>query len=301
MRLGAAVGAPCPLCGTSDATRIGIRGTREYAGADPRAEPHLVTYVLRCRNCDYFFVESLSSEAAPLEERHYADPLLYGGMKGGNEQSLTLRLAAIERHGARGRLLDVGAGKGEFVRVASAAGWNAEGIEPSAALAHDARAHGANVRAGYLDPKANLPTGAFDAVTLLHVLEHVDKPVDMLRSLQPYLTPGGVIFVEVPNCDSYLLRFVDFYYAARGLRWSSRLSPFHPPYHRWGHSRKSLVYALKQSGYSVKEVGTFSGGDRGYGVSGSARRALLLIREWSSKALEVFGNRELLYAVARIQ
>ena len=301
MKLGVVAGPPCPLCGASEANRIGIRGNREYAGADPGAEPHLVTHVLRCRNCDYFYVESLASEAAKLEERHYADPLLYGGMKGGSEQALTLRVAAIERFGVRGRLLDVGAGKGEFVRVASAAGWNAEGIEPSAALAHDARAHGANVRAGHLDPTANLPTAAFDAVTMVHVLEHVDKPVDMLRSLKPYLTPQGVIFVEVPNCDSYFIRFVDLYYAARGLHWSARLSPFNPPYHRAGHSRRSLVYALEQSGYTVMEVGTFSGRDRGYGISGSARRALLLGREWASKALELFGNRELLYAVARIQ
>ncbi len=301
MKLGAAAGPPCPLCGESDATRIGIRGTREHAGADPHAEPHLVTYVLRCRNCDYFYIESLWSEAARLEKLHYADPLLYGGMKGGNEQAISSRLAVIERHGLRGRLLDVGAGKGEFVLEAAMAGWDAEGIEPSAALAHHARDHGANVREGYLDPSANVPTASYDAVTLLHVLEHVDKPVDLLRALQPYLTRDGVVFVEVPNCDSYFLRLVDAYYAARRLRWSARLSPFHPPYHRWGHSRKSLVYALKQGGYSVEEVGTLSGRDRGYGVSANARRGLLLIREWASRTLELFGNRELLYAVAKIQ
>jgi len=298
---GGASGPPCPLCGASDATRIGVRGTREYAGASPNAAPHLVTHVLRCRNCDYFYAESLWTEAAKLEERHYADPLLYGGMEGGDEHALSKRLSAIERHGTRGRLLDVGAGKGEFVRVASEAGWNAEGIEPSAPLAHHARAHGANVRDGYLDQAADVPAGAFDAVTLLHVLEHIDKPVSLLRSLQPYLAPDGILFVEVPNCDSYFLRLADLYYAARGLHWSARLSPFHPPYHRWGHSKKSLVYALKQSGYSVMEVGTLSGRDRGYGVTTRGRRGLSLLREWASRVLESFGNRELLYAVAKIQ
>ena len=48
--------------------------------------------------------------------------------------------------------------------------------------------------------------GKYDTVTMLHVLEHIENPVEFLKKVQSFVRPGGSIFVEVPDsCEfSYL-------------------------------------------------------------------------------------------------
>ena len=42
------------------------------------------------------------------------------------------------------------------------------------------------------------PSMKFDVVFLLHTLEHVVEPVELIRALGKYLKPGGVLYIEVP-------------------------------------------------------------------------------------------------------
>lgn len=39
----------------------------------------------------------------------------------------------------------------------------------------------------------------FDLITISHVLEHIPRPGDFMRSLKEHLNPGGHVFIEVPN------------------------------------------------------------------------------------------------------
>lgn len=41
----------------------------------------------------------------------------------------------------------------------------------------------------------------YDLIFLNHVLEHVAEPVEFLASLQSYLIPGGVLYIETPHAD----------------------------------------------------------------------------------------------------
>ncbi len=50
--------------------------------------------------------------------------------------------------------------------------------------------------------EAVLPETPFDAVTLVHALEHFADPVGVTARALPLLKPGGVLFVETPNADS---------------------------------------------------------------------------------------------------
>jgi SAM-dependent methyltransferase len=248
-----------------------------------------------------FYVESLNEEAANLERAHYSDADVYPGMGASAPAAALARIRLIEEQARRGTLLDVGAGKGEFVSAASAAGWDATGLEPSAGLARHAAESGARVRQGYADGTHPAAPGGFDVITLIHVLEHVETPVELLQSLRTQLKPDGMIFVEVPNCDSYFLRFVEAYYRARRLDWSPRLSPFHPPFHRIGYTSRSLRFALSACGYMVVDSGTFAGFDRDCGLGGSTGPVERLARRVLSQGLDLLGNRELLYAMASPQ
>ena len=129
----------------------------------------------------------------------------------------------------RGRLLDVGAGRGRFVASARAAGWDASGLEPFPRGA-----------APFVDAIAleDATYEELDAITLWHVLEHLDDPAAALARLRGWLRPGGTLVVGVPNLDSLQARL-------GGPRW------FHLdlPRHRTHFTARGLHAALSRAGF----------------------------------------------------
>ena len=111
---------------------------------------------------------------------------------------------------AGARLLDIGAGSGILVEQALAAGWQADGVEPSHNLANAAIARGLPVHCGVLPHPAI--GGRFDTVTLIDVIEHVPDPLDLLRSAAALLAPGGRMLIVTPDVNSVAAR-------AMGSRW----------------------------------------------------------------------------------
>ena len=100
-----------------------------------------------------------------------------------------------------GRVLDLGAGSGEFVFLMRALGKEAVGIEPNKGYSAWCREElGLDVRTAHLDPGL-FEAGRFDLIRLNHVLEHLNDPVKYLAMVRTWLAPGGVLYVEVPNIE----------------------------------------------------------------------------------------------------
>lgn len=97
-----------------------------------------------------------------------------------------------------GRLLDVGAGVGELVRLAREAGWQAVGVDVDPAVIAYACSRGRDVRLGDL-ARLGLPAASFDLVTLWNVIDFVPDPLGLLSECRRLLAPGGRIFVRTPN------------------------------------------------------------------------------------------------------
>jgi 2-polyprenyl-3-methyl-5-hydroxy-6-metoxy-1,4-benzoquinol methylase len=292
----------CPVCNSDNAKIIGIRGNREYTGADQSAEPHIVTSVVMCKTCGMIYTNPEIRGLEYLEEDHYNDPDNYMKELGEAIHAMFItRIQLIKKYTRSGqhRLLDIGAGKGEFLKAAAQYGFEATGIEPSARFSEYGKNQlGVNIFQGFLGSVEAITGHRYDVVVMNHVLEHVEQPVDLLNQIHSYLDNGGILFIEVPNCDSYLARLADLFFRIKGLRWSSRLSPLHPPFHKFGHTKRSLGYLLKTCNYKLIACKTFSGKDRSSFVK----------KSWKYKAAAFFsdifnliGNRELLCVVARKQ
>jgi SAM-dependent methyltransferase len=123
------------------------------------------------------------------------------------------RLGRIQRHLGAGPVLDAGSGGGEFVYLLNARGIPAEGIEPNAGYARYASDElGLNIRVAMFH-EVDLAPGRFSAITLFHVLEHLEDPVAELVRLRTALKPGGHLLVEVPSIVFPGMRFSEKWHA----------------------------------------------------------------------------------------
>lgn len=111
----------------------------------------------------------------------------------------------VESHGERGRLLDVGCAIGTELAAARDRGWDAVGLELSKTSLAVARERGHDARGERLE-SAGLDDESFDLVTLNHVLEHIPTPNDFLCEVRRVLRPGGLLFVAVPNVETWWVR-----------------------------------------------------------------------------------------------
>jgi 2-polyprenyl-3-methyl-5-hydroxy-6-metoxy-1,4-benzoquinol methylase len=143
-------------------------------------------------------------------------------------------LARLARYREGGRFLDVGCGGGFLVETARDLGWAAEGTEVSRSAVDFGRGKGLTIHVGVL-ADANLPAAAFDAITLMEVVEHVPDPVALLRECTALLRPGGALYLTTPNWGSLSRRLL-------GARWSP-VSRDHVVYFTPRHIRRALAAA----------------------------------------------------------
>jgi len=107
-------------------------------------------------------------------------------------------------------ILDFGTGAGRYASAAATAFRNAVvcgtdfGAEPPAGSYYDR----ALANLSYVQYDGLSSSARFDLILARHVLEHTHDPVAMLRGLLERLTPGGTIYVEVPNAASRTARLV---------------------------------------------------------------------------------------------
>lgn len=47
------------------------------------------------------------------------------------------------------------------------------------------------------------PTVKFNSIIMEHILEHIEEPVELLRRAKNWLSPDGLMFIGVPNANSF--------------------------------------------------------------------------------------------------
>jgi SAM-dependent methyltransferase len=102
---------------------------------------------------------------------------------------------AAEREG---RVFDYGCGLGASIYLLP----NAEGWDVSGEARARCRERGVRV----YDRLRDVPTGAYDTVLCRHVLEHVEEPLAVLRSMRALLKPTGTLVLVLPKERFWLPR-----------------------------------------------------------------------------------------------
>jgi SAM-dependent methyltransferase len=167
-------------------------------------------------------------------------------------------LRAITPAGA-GRILDVGCGKGFFVRACVDAGYAAEGIDLSQVAVEYAKAH-LGVRATWGGLSALKPElGTFDVVTLWATIEHLPNPGQTLRDIASTLRPGGHLLLDTGVADDWLDRLLPGV-----VQW------YDPPQHLFVFSVDGMRRLLGACGFEIVGV------DRCFDRTWSRRAARML-------------------------
>jgi 2-polyprenyl-3-methyl-5-hydroxy-6-metoxy-1,4-benzoquinol methylase len=173
------------------------------------------------------------------------------------------------------KLLDIGAGNGEFLYRMKKLGWSVEGTEfdPTAAKFAESN-YDVKVHVGELLDIA-LPSSTYDVITLNHVIEHVYEPERFLQECKRLLAPGGRIVILTPNSQS--LGHSLFKQHWRGLEIPRHLTIFSVDNFasmadRVGFIREKLTSTARISRYLFStsvhirqgRLNIGSGGNRGY-------------------------------------
>ena len=107
--------------------------------------------------------------------------------------------------GVRGPVLDVGSGRGEFLRLLRDRGVVARGIEVNPLSVEASRREGLEVAEGdALDLLGKTPAQSLGGVVAFQVVEHWPPAViyRFLREARRVLLPGGILILETINSDS---------------------------------------------------------------------------------------------------
>lgn len=112
-----------------------------------------------------------------------------------------------------GKLLDYGAGTGYFAHSMHNAGWDVTAIEKSSAAREQAK----ELFGMELLPEEELskqPDRKYNAVTLWHVMEHIQQLDNFWEEMYRILDESGIAIVAVPNSTSYDAEFYGEHWAA---------------------------------------------------------------------------------------
>jgi 2-polyprenyl-3-methyl-5-hydroxy-6-metoxy-1,4-benzoquinol methylase len=142
----------------------------------------------------------------------------------------------------KGKVLDVGCGNGGLLVRLRDLGWHVCGVEPDPAARNVASKNlGTEIYASIDE----VPSGAFDVVTMSHVIEHVPDPRETLRQCSRPLKTGGRLVITTPNANSWGREKF-------GQAWV----PLDPPRHLMVFTPISLSQCLADVGLKVETCTT---------------------------------------------
>lgn len=131
-------------------------------------------------------------------------------------------------------MLEIGCGGGFSLKAFEAMSMNATGIETSKPASDFARTR-LNVNVLNISFEAVDVQKKYDLVLLNHVLEHLIDPIASFKKLSNLVAPGGILYIRVPDHDSFDRR-------AYGSDW-----PAYAQYHVSNFSEKSLSLLFQKN------------------------------------------------------
>ena len=151
----------------------------------------------------------------------------------------------------KGRLLEIGCGRGLMLKRMAELGWQAEGLDIDPKAVDAARRQGLIVHLGTIAAQG-FPDDSFDAVVMSHVIEHVPDPRALVQECHRILKPGGRLVSITPNGGGWG-------HARYGPDWRG----LEPPRHLHIFTAESMTGLARTAGFSDAKVSSVVANARG--------------------------------------
>ena len=139
----------------------------------------------------------------------------------------------------KGKILDIGAGTGDFLAFVKQNGWQTIGVEPSQKAKEIALKKGVD----FVNETSELDNQSFDIITMWHVLEHVPDLEKQIHELKRLLKPNGTLIVAVPNFKSFDANHYKEFWAAYDV-----------PIHFWHFSKTAIKLLFEKQNMKLEKV-----------------------------------------------
>ena len=153
------------------------------------------------------------------------------------EERLRFYLPFLNEFTPDSKILDLGSGRGDWLKLLSKEGFKPGGVEVNEVFAEDSRKQGLDVVHG--DMMVHLghqPDNSLDLITAFHLIEHLssEKLFRLLDEIKRTLKPGGRVFMETPSSENLVVAACNFYA---------------DPTHHKPVNPHTLMFVLKQKGF----------------------------------------------------
>ncbi|MEO7989455.1 MAG: class I SAM-dependent methyltransferase [Chryseolinea sp.] len=199
-------------------------------------------YLVRCSSCRFVFCQRKPS--VDELKAHYA---LYPRANAISE--ITLKrydalLDTFEPYRKTNNIIDVGCGDGFFLEVAKKRKWNVFGTEFTQEAIDLCQQKGIQMTVSPLNPK-HYGSEFFDVITSFEVIEHINTPLDELKSFSAILRKGGIVYVTTPNFNSISRNILK-------EKWNIIEYPEHLSY----YTASTLTYLFQKNNFKRSEIST---------------------------------------------
>ena len=196
--------------------------------------------IVACSECGLIYVNPRLKPEIILRGYSEGHNENYVSQSIGRIETFTKGLSYVEKFApSKGKILDVGAAAGFFLKVAKDNGWETFGVEPSEWLVdYGNKNFQVNMTAGTLiGSKFN--DDSFDVITMWDVLEHTSDPMAEMKEVHRVLKPRGIALINYPNIGSLLSRLA-------GKNWWFILSV-----HLYYYTPKTITMLMEKAGFEI--------------------------------------------------
>ena len=247
------IATPCPLCGSTEKVVLGKPRKIDAVFSSLNSDSLSMADIVACAGCSLIYANPFPQFSDELLKKMYSSdnnyfleltPAMEKLIHIDNPIRRFRKAQLFSKNGIK-NYLEIGCGEGYGLQAAQKFGWNVYGQDISTDFARIAKQRtGLDIVVGQLR-EDSFPKDFFDLVYIDSVLEHVPDPVGYMKMIIGFLSPGGVIYLTLPNENSLQARLMDFAFKILGRNTTCRIAPFIEPYHVLGFSMPSIRYLAK--------------------------------------------------------
>lgn len=233
----------CPICNSTSFEKA--MDCKDYTVSKDKFT------IVSCKKCNFHFTNPIPSEDEIGKYYESEEYISHSNTSKGivntlyqSIRNITLKqkLKLVKSLTNGKKILDIGSGTGEFLKVCKEEGFEVEGIEPS----ENARQFAIN------NYKLNIHTEGrlkeydeekFDLISMWHVLEHVYHLEERVNEIKKILKKSGVLIVAVPNHNSYDASYYKEYWAAYDV-----------PRHLYHFTEKDIKNLFENKGFKLEKT-----------------------------------------------